>query len=69
VNSIVDAINAVVPFEVSKVSPADRWGAAIADKRFIIYGALLVAVMTLRPAGLFPAKRRAIELERKEAAP
>jgi branched-chain amino acid transport system permease protein len=63
VNSLVDGLNALVPFEISKVAPADRWGAAIADKRFIIYGALLVAVMVLRPQGLFPSKRRAIELQ------
>ena len=35
----------------------ENLGRDIADKRFIIFGALLVAIMVLRPSGLFPAKR------------
>lgn len=36
----------------------ENLGKDIADKRFIIFGALLVAIMVLRPSGLFPSKRR-----------
>ncbi len=61
-NSLVDALNAALPFEIGKFPPANEWGTIIADKRFIIYGALLVAIMGLRPKGIFPAKRRMIEV-------
>lgn len=48
-------------------------GEDIADKRFIIFGALLVLIMVLRPAGLFPSKRRELEFahatEDREAVP
>ncbi len=36
------------------------------EYRLHIYGAILVAIMLLRPGGLIPDRRRAIELESKE---
>jgi branched-chain amino acid transport system permease protein len=38
-----------------------------ARDRLILYGALLVAVMILRPAGLLPARRRELEFAQAEA--
>lgn len=57
------ALDAVAPFDVWRVPEPNRWGSLVADKRFIIYGALLVAVMVLRPGGLFPSRRRRLEFE------
>ena len=57
-NRLVDAFNALSPWELGALPPASEWGADIADKRFIIFGALLVMVMVLRPSGLFPSQRR-----------
>lgn len=63
INAALDGMNAILPWEIGGLPPADNWGREIADKRFIIYGALLVAIMILRPAGLFPSKRRELEFE------
>jgi branched-chain amino acid transport system permease protein len=67
INSTIDGINAITPFTISAIPAADEWGAAIASKRFIVYGALLVAVMVLRPAGFFPSRRRSMEFAPDEA--
>lgn len=65
--SLVDApfaaLDAVAPFDVWRVPEPERWGRLVADKRFILYGALLVAVMVLRPGGFFPSRRRKLEFE------
>jgi ABC-type branched-subunit amino acid transport system permease subunit len=42
---------------------------AIQEWRLVLYGALLVAMMVLRPEGLLPTRRRAMELHQPEAAP
>jgi branched-chain amino acid transport system permease protein len=42
---------------------------AIQEWRLVLYGALLVAMMVLRPEGLIPERRRAMELHSDEAAP
>ncbi|MEZ4494396.1 MAG: branched-chain amino acid ABC transporter permease [Dehalococcoidia bacterium] len=68
INSTIDGINAISPFTIGTIPAADDWGAAIADKRFIVYGALLVAVMVLRPAGIFPSRRRQREFEHTETS-
>jgi branched-chain amino acid transport system permease protein len=39
-----------------------------ARDRLVLYGALLVAVMILRPAGLLPARRRQLEFAQAHAA-
>jgi branched-chain amino acid transport system permease protein len=39
-----------------------------ARDRLILYGALLVAVMVLRPAGILPARRRELEFAQAESA-
>jgi branched-chain amino acid transport system permease protein len=48
---------------VSGLPPAEQWGEKLALYRFIVFGALLVAVMVLRPSGIFPSKRREREFE------
>ncbi|GBD23337.1 hypothetical protein HRbin29_00999 [bacterium HR29] len=57
------ALDALAPFGVWRVPEPETWGRLVADKRFIIYGALLVAVMVARPGGLFPSRRRKLEFE------
>ena len=63
INHVIDGANAISPWALGGLPAADTWGTEIADKRFIIFGALLVAIMILRPAGLFPSKRRELEFE------
>ncbi|MBA4180543.1 MAG: ABC transporter ATP-binding protein [Anaerolinea sp.] len=63
VNGVIDGLDALLPWGIGGLPPSDTWGEELADKRFIIYGALLVAIMVLRPAGLFPSKRRELEFE------
>ena len=62
-NGAVNGVNLLLPWDLGEVPPAETWGEELADKRFILYGALLVAIMVLRPAGLFPSKRRELEFE------
>ena len=54
----------VVPF-----ADTHGWAEDLQQNRFIVFGALLVAVMVLRPAGLAPSRRRKLEmtLARQEA--
>lgn len=40
-----------------------------ADFRYLVYGAVLVAMMLTRPEGLIPEKRRELELHEEEPAP
>jgi branched-chain amino acid transport system permease protein len=42
---------------------------ATQEWRLVIYGALLVAMMVLRPEGMIPERRRAMELHSAEPAP
>ncbi len=63
INTLFDGFNAVSPWDISKLPPADRWGSEIASRRFIIFGGLLVLVMLLRPEGIFPSRRRKMEFE------
>ena len=63
INQGIDALNALSPWELGGLPAADTWGTELADKRFIIFGALLVAIMVLRPAGLFPPRRREMEFK------
>jgi branched-chain amino acid transport system permease protein len=63
INTAFDGFNALSPWNVDKLPPAKEWGREIAQKRFIIFGALLVLVMVLRPEGLFPSRRRKLEFE------
>ena len=63
INGAIDGVNALLPWNLGGLPAAETWGAELADKRFILYGALLVAIMVLRPAGLFPSKRREMEFE------
>ncbi len=60
-NALIDAFNSVTTLDVSKLPPASEWGDKLALYRFIVFGALLVAVMVLRPSGLFPSRRRQLE--------
>jgi branched-chain amino acid transport system permease protein len=66
-NVLVDGFNAVSFWDASKLPPADEWGDKLAIYRFIVFGALLVLVMILRPSGLFPSRRRQLEFEMSEA--
>jgi branched-chain amino acid transport system permease protein len=62
-NEVIRAFNALTFLDVGKLPPAAEWGAKLALYRFIVFGALLVAVMVLRPSGLFPSKRRELEFK------
>ena len=66
-NVLVDGFNAVSFWDVAKLPPAAEWGDKLAIYRFIVFGALLVLVMVLRPSGLFPSRRRQMEFEMSEA--
>ena len=46
----------LVPFADTR-----NWAEDLRENRFIVFGALLVAVMVLRPSGLIPSRRRQIE--------
>jgi branched-chain amino acid transport system permease protein len=63
VNGLFAGINAVSPLNISDLPPAEKWGEKLALYRFIVFGLLLVAVMVLRPSGIFPNKRREMEFE------
>lgn len=68
-NGIAGGLDAVIPGTLGRLPPANEWGAELADDtRFIIFGALLVIIMVLRPEGLMPSKRRQLEFD-AEAAP
>jgi branched-chain amino acid transport system permease protein len=62
-NSIVDVVNTVTNAGIPDLPPADEWGDRLALYRFVVFGLLLVLVMVVRPAGLFPSKRRVREFE------
>jgi branched-chain amino acid transport system permease protein len=62
-NAAFDGFNWASPWDLGELPPASQWGRELADKRFIIFGALLVLVMVLRPEGLFPSRRRKLEFE------
>lgn len=63
VNALIDGVNAIPGLQVRELPPEDEWGEKLSDYRFILYGLLLVAVMVLRPSGLFPSRRRELEFE------
>ena len=64
INGILDGLDAVVPTAIGHLPPAADWGTELADDtRFVIFGALLVAIMILRPSGLVPSRRRVREFE------
>ena len=61
-NGVLAGFDTIAPFAIGRFPPAADWGAALADDtRFVIFGAALVAIMVLRPSGLFPSRRRALE--------
>jgi branched-chain amino acid transport system permease protein len=60
-NTLIDGINVIPSLHVHKMPPAEEWGEKLALYRFIVFGALLVLVMVLRPSGLFPSRRRQLE--------
>jgi branched-chain amino acid transport system permease protein len=62
-NWLIDGFNTITFLDVSGLPPAEQWGEKLALYRFIVFGALLVAVMVLRPSGIFPSKRREREFE------
>lgn len=67
-NAVIDGVNALLAFDISKLPPAAEWGEQLALYRFVVFGALLVLVMVLRPSGLFPSKRREREFEQPTEA-
>ncbi|MEO8540036.1 MAG: branched-chain amino acid ABC transporter permease [bacterium] len=62
-NSLIDAFNSLTTLDISKLPPASEWGDKLALYRFIVFGALLVIVMIVRPSGLFPSRRRQLEFQ------
>ncbi|MGE3074139.1 MAG: branched-chain amino acid ABC transporter permease [Dehalococcoidia bacterium] len=65
-NTLIDGFNTVTFTHVGKLPPAEDWGEKLALYRFIVFGAMLVIVMALRPSGLFPSRRRQLEFEKEE---
>ena len=65
-NNLIDAFNSLFFFDIRTLPPASEWGDQLALYRFIVFGALLVVVMILRPSGLFPSRRRQLEFEATE---
>lgn len=66
-NAVVGAFDTIMPGSIGRLPPADQWGRELADDtRFIIFGALLVAIMVLRPEGLVPSRRRQLEFETED---
>lgn len=63
VNATIHGFNTVTFLDVGDLPPAEEWGEQLALYRFIVFGALLVAVMVFRPSGLFPSRRRQMEFE------
>lgn len=63
INSVISAFNKISPWDISELPPSEEWGQELARKRFIVFGALLVIIMILRPSGIFPSKRRQMEFE------
>jgi len=62
-NAPIDVFNWVTHLGIESLPPSDEWGDRASDYRFIVFGALLVLVMVLRPSGLFPSRRRQLEFE------
>jgi branched-chain amino acid transport system permease protein len=62
-NVFIRAFNTVTRADVTRLPPAERWGEDLALYRYIVFGALLVVVMILRPSGLFPNRRRELEFK------
>ena len=63
VNMLIHGFNNVTFLGVQDLPPAEEWGNKLSLYRFIVFGGLLVAVMVLRPSGMFPSKRRELEFE------
>ncbi len=55
-SDLLGLLDPIVPF-----ADTHNWAKDLRDNRFIVFGALLVAVMVLRPSGLIPSRRRQIE--------
>jgi branched-chain amino acid transport system permease protein len=51
-------LDPLVPF-----ADTHKWAEEIRENRFVVFGALLVLVMVLRPVGIIPSKRRKLEFE------
>ena len=68
-NGLIRGMDAFVPGSIGRLPPAGEWGAELADDtRFIIFGALLVIIMVVRPEGLMPSRRRQLEFAIEEPA-
>ena len=63
INHAIDWSNALTHLDLGGLPAADKWGQKIALYRFIVFGALLVLIMVLRPSGLFPSRRRELKFE------
>ncbi len=68
-NTVIDGFNAISFADLGKLPPSEEWGDKLALYRFIVFGALLVLVMVLRPSGLFPSRRRELEFQAEEPEP
>ena len=65
-NTVIDGFNAISAWDSSKLPPSEEWGEKLAIYRFIVFGALLVLVMIVRPSGLFPSHRRKREFQAED---
>ena len=69
-NGVLGGLDALIPASIGELPPAEQWGAELSDDtRFVIFGALLVAIMVLRPSGMFPSRRRQLEFAHDDSDP
>jgi branched-chain amino acid transport system permease protein len=55
-SDLMELFNPIVPF-----ADTSDWAEQLRDNRFVVFGALLVLVIVLRPVGLIPSRRRKTE--------
>ena len=60
-SDLLGYLDPLVPFADTR-----GWAAEIRENRFVVFGALLVVVMVLRPIGLVPSRRRKLEFKLSE---
>ncbi len=64
INGVLNGLDAIVPATIGELPPASQWGTELGDDtRFVLFGALLVAIMVFRPSGIIPSRRRQLEFE------
>jgi len=63
-SDLLGYLDPIVPF-----ADTHNWAEDLRTNRFMVFGALLVIVMVLRPVGIVPSRRRKLEFELAEEKP